>query len=65
MPNRPGAIHTRIFLTPELHQRLVVEAGMQRVTQNELLTNILERNLPAVSPAERPEARPVETTVTH
>lgn len=65
MPERPGSVNTRIFMTPQLHQRLVVEAGMQRVTQNDLLIDILERNLPAVAPAERPEARPTETTVTN
>lgn len=65
MPERPGSVNTRIFMTPDLHQRLVVEAGMQRVTQNELLINILERTLPAVAPAERPEPRPVETTATN
>lgn len=65
MTERPGSVNTRIFMSPELHQRLVVEAGMQRITQNELLVNILERSLPAVAPAPRPAPRPVETTATN
>lgn len=64
MTSRQDSVSTRIFLGPELHQRLVVEAGMQRVTQNQLLIDILERNLPAVAPLARPEPKPIETTAT-
>lgn len=57
-------IKTRINLSPSLHQRLVVEAGMQRVSQNELLLSILEAALPQVSPAPPISGVPREQTVT-
>ncbi|MGH7422933.1 MAG: toxin-antitoxin system HicB family antitoxin [Candidatus Methylomirabilales bacterium] len=64
MASTATTISTRIKLSEDLHRRLVVEAGMQRISQNELLTQILDAALPACASARPVPQGPRELTVT-
>lgn len=57
-------VSTRIALPVALHQRLVVEAGMQRMSQNSLLLQILEEALPSVASVPKVPQAPRELTAT-